>query len=177
MKDYLFRGKRKDNGEWVYGYYVNCADEYEPENRVAEIIEVDADRIYKGEYNHFHSHPVIPETVGMYICLDDMDGYRVFEGDILESPVKPIGAKYGTLIVITDIRHCNIAHFFISDYKIIGNIYDNPELMLGRWEKYDDTEFCYCSKCGKPTATDDNVSWHSYCPICGDKKQKEVVKI
>ena len=35
------------------------------------------------------------------------------------------------------------------------------------WQKYDDSEFCYCSHCGKPAAEDDDVSWHGYCPICG----------
>ncbi len=35
------------------------------------------------------------------------------------------------------------------------------------WQKYDDSEFCYCSYCGKPAAEDDDVSWHGYCPVCG----------
>lgn len=37
----------------------------------------------------------------------------------------------------------------------------------GSWEKYDDSDFCYCSKCGNPAAKDEDVSWHSYCPVCG----------
>ena len=66
MREILFRGKpvekehelRKGHyahtdSDWVYGYFVNCASIYDdPEkDRVAEIIKIDADRIYDGEYS------------------------------------------------------------------------------------------------------------------------------
>lgn len=44
------------------------------------------------------------------------------------------------------------------------------------WQKYDDSEFCYCSHCGKPAAKDDDVSWHGYCPVCGALMDEEVSK-
>lgn len=45
------------------------------------------------------------------------------------------------------------------------------------WQKYDDSEFCYCSYCGKPSAEDDNVSWHGYCPICGATMDEELERL
>lgn len=167
MKEYLFRGKSIDNGEWVYGnlIYVDGLDKYFIREK------------YEYEYDWDSLCEVIPETVGQYIGRDDTDRCKVFEGDILENQIKHINQRLGQLLVITDIRDCKNAGMYINNYKVIGNIHDNPELLMGQWEKYDDSEFCYCSKCGKPAATDDNVSWHSYCPICGDKKQKGVVKV
>lgn len=40
-------------------------------------------------------------------------------------------------------------------------------IVYGRWQKYDESKYCYCSYCGKPAATDENVSWHGFCPCCG----------
>lgn len=112
MREILFRGKRTNNDEWVEGFY----QEY-PEGYV---------HIQNTSNDWF---PVIPETVGQYVGLKDRDGKKIFEGDILESPVKRIGQKYGNLIVIKDIRECKFAALYVADYSVIGNIYDNPELL------------------------------------------------
>lgn len=42
------------------------------------------------------------------------------------------------------------------------------------WQKYDDSEFCYCSNCGEPAADDESVSWSGYCPICGAQMDEGV---
>ena len=41
------------------------------------------------------------------------------------------------------------------------------EVVHGAWERYDDSKYLYCSNCGEPAATSEDVSWHGYCPICG----------
>lgn len=66
MREILFRGKRVDNGEWVYGQYL------------------------KREYPSFTDYsiwapsgtiPVIPKTIGQFTSLLDKNGIKVFEGD------------------------------------------------------------------------------------------------
>ena len=72
MREILFRGKRVDNGEWVYGHYVHQygADMiYLPDG---------VDREYGFDYYH-----IIPETVGQYTGLT-ANGKKIFEGDILK---------------------------------------------------------------------------------------------
>lgn len=63
MREYLFKGKRKDNGEWVYGYYVELFDTNKNEKSYriyTGIAEKDTDEWYEEFYE------VIPETVGQY---------------------------------------------------------------------------------------------------------------
>ena len=43
------------------------------------------------------------------------------------------------------------------------------EIKHGKWKRYDETNAVYCSYCGKPATNKKEMSWHSYCPICGCK--------
>ena len=46
---------------------------------------------------------------------------------------------------------------------------DVQEIKHGKWERYDETNALYCSHCGKPAINKKEMSWCSYCPICGCK--------
>jgi len=72
MRQILFRGKRVDNGEWVYGDLNHC-------------VIVGKTHICKVEENLSTTvHEVIPKTVGQYIGKNDMNGQKVYESDIIE---------------------------------------------------------------------------------------------
>lgn len=80
----LFRGIDVETDEWVYGYFVNCRDEFGLESdTVPEIISLDAERIYKGEYQSWMSFNVNQDTVGQWTGITDKHGNKIFEGDLI----------------------------------------------------------------------------------------------
>lgn len=140
MREIKFRGKRVDNGEWVYGYY--CKEDLGEEGIKHVIIPV-----YSYEY-------VDGKTVGQYTGLKDKNDKRIYEGSIVKYTFDVPGSVYATENGLKE----RISEVFWSDWRssfsvyadknsklanndlfryvrngntveIIGNIYDNPELL------------------------------------------------
>ena len=126
MRDIIFRGKRTDNGEWVYG--APTKDSHGETVMVESVYECE-------EYNCRGANCLYVDenTVGQYTGLTDKNGTKIFEGDIVKIKGKIRYIFYGT----SSFRHTNYGEYaaelqdvFTEKYcEIIGNIYDNPELL------------------------------------------------
>lgn len=135
MKDTLFRGKRKDNGEWVEGYFatVNPVDIPARNRKPKAIIFPNEARCNWFNKYFYNAVEVIPETVGQFTGLVDCYGKKIFEGDI----VRLYCGIYGTYEMhILDIRNGfkPIEEEKIKEIDIIGNIHDNPELLEAAYQ-------------------------------------------
>lgn len=147
MREILFRGKREDNGEWVYGYYVKLPD------AAGSVCFMHVPAGNPDEHNT--AHYVAPKTVEQYTGLTDKNGNKIFEGDILSSDQYPYTSNdkqnYFAEVVWLDncpafglytfkapkslvrgiSEGCESIEDDLSDFEIIGNIHDNPELIGG----------------------------------------------
>ena len=142
MEKFYCRGKtlpidEYDEGLWVVGYYT-CFNGVE--HRIySGYAETDCGDYYP-DYDS-----VNPKTVGRWTGLRDKHGKRIFEGDIISVSQ----AKKESAVVTYDERvsafcfewiHTDKCNFMLDFYlrygkvytdrfEVVGNIYDNPELM------------------------------------------------
>lgn len=119
MREFLFRGKSTDFGDWLSGYIRQY------ENGKVTICDVENKRLWF----------VDPSTVGEFTSLTDKNGKKIFEGDIVRN------GDYTMIVVWCDFHAAFMLAFCVDgDYfeaisnshiylEVIGNIHDNPELL------------------------------------------------
>ena len=129
MRESLFRGKRKDNGEWICGDLLQ-----DVESGICAIVSY----VNLGGNIHDLSEScifaVIPETVGQYTGHTDKNGVMIFEGDIVHVKARSCSFTGSVMYWSEEARYvCKtksgmryaICNKF--EFEVLGNIYDNPE--------------------------------------------------
>ena len=121
QREILFRGKRVDNCQWIYGDLLTSNG---TECEISDWNEVDYSR-----------HDVDQETVGQFTGMTDKNGTKIFEGDIVnhtrrtskgiesanaevyfDTEMLEFGLKY-----LNELFHCQ----FNNEFEVIGNIHEN----------------------------------------------------
>ena len=120
-----FRGKNKKAGKWIYGYYFK--------NRGIDFIATD--RFPNGKT--WEDYEVDSDSVMQFTRRNDKNGREVYEGDVLrfydeDIPLKVVFAFVEGVFmpVYTDKPHVR-SSWPVEDMEIVGNIFDNPELLKG----------------------------------------------
>lgn len=144
MREILFRGKRADNGKWVEGYYTK-SEKLNTDGYTYFIVE---EAVNGGAYF------INPETIGQFTGLTDRNSKKLFEGDIVQYyfankiPAYTGIIEYGEHDPYSNVNERCCVGFYIDwqnddellrrdigfwarkrEIEIIGNIYDNPDLV------------------------------------------------
>ena len=124
MREILFRGKRLDNGEWIEGDLKH------------DDLDFDTDIVYIYFHNkiegRYETAEVDPATVGQYTGLKDINGKRIFEGDIVKTVYKTgcveyceKQARYNIYLKSKDrLNEMNFMKNMANECEVIGNIHD-----------------------------------------------------
>lgn len=144
MRDILFKAKRIDNGEWVVGSYAlhpkgNCS--------ISVILDKcknppDCDPMWQ---KVLISHEVDQKTVCQYTGLNDKNGNKIWENDVvrykddLANMVKEDlvewNETHASFVRLHEskmgLQYLYIDECIANRCEVIGNTIDNPELLKG----------------------------------------------
>lgn len=128
MKDrYLFRAKRKENGEWIEGLIWKSFGE-----------------LGIMSSNGVSSSFINPTTICQCTGRNDKNGKLIYENDIMVAHYDEENPEHGTYAMVAWREYgwvtvennsddpCPLDDFTIKHFEVVGNIFDNPELL--EWE-------------------------------------------
>lgn len=132
-REILFRGKHKEYNEWVEGDFI-----HEPFGECIQFIRNECRSKIK----------INPETVCQYTGLTDKNGRKIFEGDIVRYMDEVIEKEKTDKIEYNEthaafcrlhksemgFQYLFIDESFANKCEVIGNIFDNPDLLEGEEE-------------------------------------------
>lgn len=133
----LYKAKRRDNGEWIVGYYAKV-EHYLSGKEVDIIFPLDVEAYSNCAFSRYED--IYPDTLCEHIRMSDKNGKQIFENDIVKT-------RYGRLCVVVffqsplhnswDLKPVNTQENLAlpavlngpwreEDLEVVGNIYDSP---------------------------------------------------
>ena len=138
MREILFKAKRIDNGEWIEGCLFDYGMLGEKRMFIGKLVIAPYEDHIRGKWTIIE---VDPETICQFTGLCDKNGKKIWENDILMAHLDesyPEDVTYETIewgmsgwvayeTGSTDREY--IDKFDLKHFKVVGNIFDNPELL------------------------------------------------
>lgn len=136
MREILFRGKNEKTGKWAFGVPLRCSCR----TYIVKDVVWNYDSVGNEHLAAIGETQVVPDTVGQFTGLLDKNGNKIFEGDI-------VNTQFGRRCKIgwfSSPEHCGwdmtalesvnpppVKQGLFAPYNltVIGNVYDNPELL------------------------------------------------
>jgi len=124
-EDYQTSTDGIEKGEFVYGYYYFC------KRRMSGIIVTELEEESGGVGSGLVQVEIEVDykTVGQCICLEDKNGKEIYKGDIVQGDKKDFHTKYIEKVDVDLINGSIWKESELENGKIIGNIYENPNLL------------------------------------------------
>ncbi len=129
-REIKFRGKRVDNGEWLYGSLMisKFKDNKNPKYYISQFLG-----------NYTYDHKVHPETVGQFTGLHDCEGKEIYEGDVVSVHHVDVGTSSVGIVKFSngafDIEFENTpdetCYFDYENSTVLGSIHSNPNILNG----------------------------------------------
>lgn len=141
MRDYTRKAKRVDNGKWIIGYLVSCDERY----FISEVPECDTCKYMYEGYWFGTFYEVDPDTICNPTGLTDKNGNKIWENDVIGyldtystenglAEADCIGKVFWddeTLSFQVTERLSAESYEVMDECSVIGNIFDNPDLLKG----------------------------------------------
>ena len=130
MREIIFKAKRKDNGEWVEGYFVKT--KLGKDTSPSDVVFVPWKENRNEEWGWIK---VDPDTLCQYTGLTDKNDKKIWENDIVELPNEEgyFTCKWeedaARFVMNGDGLTVDFDNYWSYQTEVAGNIFENPELL------------------------------------------------